>query len=466
MPPSPEQLPFVGSPRIISVQNRQEKSPNFSHQGDPKRLSLSPSFSLSNRNNLATSDMLKSPVRSPRGGNMITVTDAISNPARTSVNMDVKHLPNIEDSPQLLATSVGAEIGSELVPSISNISLLSLNQLNSTPASLSNNNIPQNLNPSYNVDSNLSQEETAAYRSNSFAQRHFNNQRQPNLPPIQHSTFSVGGSRKSSFHSPTLTSSPYFNSASRPRMRRQSSNVSHQQQSFSIASFVKNKPNQTTTRRKTSTGDMLYEPDSPSLDPVSLSGSPSNFMLTQTSPPSSLKSNSLLSSTQFPLCKNTFRSSNTRKSSLSMLNSNVSQLKLLVNNLTDEQSFYQIPMNRNDSSSSIGRRSPELRPVNATLPPMTPLNLSAHDSLSGRSNSVAIIDDDEEEEEGYDEETTSCHAGNTRKHSINKEVSGIRNNTESQMIGAVGRVDSLKTGDELTKVSTDKDDIFGQNIED
>lgn len=133
-------------------------------------------------------------------------------------------------------------------------------------------------------------------------------------------------------------------------------------------------------------------PDSPTLAPISLAGSPSNFLLSRGSPPNSLPRHSSISS-----CSNI-----TNANRFSHL-----QLKNAINRYTDNSnnnnnnSLYNNTnslriLTRNDSlSESIGGRSPILMPVSTDLPPMTPLVLSL--SHPSRSNSTVIIDDDEDD---------------------------------------------------------------------
>lgn len=310
---------------------------------------------------------------------------------------------NIEDSPQLLATSVGAEIGSQLVPSISNISLLSLNQQPNTPTNDSN----QTLNAS-----NLISAETpeACVRISTPNQRHMLLQRGPNNIAIQHAQYTIG-SRKSSFHSPTLQGSQ-LNAQSRPAIRRPSSSAYQQQQQQSSLK----QPIQIRYPRGNIDG-LFMEPDSPVLNPISLSGSPSNFLLSHSSPPNSLKSSSVLSSIQLPLSR--FNNTNTqarpsmarKQPSQTQIQSSQqqhipnqnSQLKLLINKYTDD-SLPNPPFlltRENSISESIGGRSPELAPVSTTLPPMTPLILSMPLDLGSRSNSNVMIDDDDDDDDDH-----------------------------------------------------------------
>lgn len=236
-------------------------------------------------------------------------------------------------SPQLLATSAG--LGNELVPSISNISLLSLNQqqsasLNDPPSSSSSgtNNRQRNLRSSANS--------IGFFQSSTSSPSNFNN-------------------RKHSMNSPNA-------------FRRPS--------------------NYQTSSRKNSSNIEFSEPDSPSLAPISIAGSPSNFLLSQNSPPSSLKNQmgAYLMANQIPRYLRNGRRLSQNQNGLSL------------NNLT--RSFCSV-----DSQSPLQttpilklnlQKSPQLAPVSTTLPPVTPLTLSMPSELSMRSNSQAVFDDDDD----------------------------------------------------------------------
>ncbi|ODV84381.1 hypothetical protein CANARDRAFT_181829, partial [[Candida] arabinofermentans NRRL YB-2248] len=173
-----------------------------------------------------------------------------------------------EESPDLLATSVGVDGEGRLVPSSSNISLLSLNQ--------------------------------------QFAQ-------------ATTSTTNI----TSGFHTNPALSSDTANNSQQQHHRKTNSTSRHTEtQSIQIHNGM--------------------EPDSPSLNPTSLAGSPSNFYLNHSSPPGSLKSHN---------------------TSYINLNAPLS--------LTHSQTA-----RANSMTNSIGGRSPDFLPVSSTLPPMTPLNLS------------------------------------------------------------------------------------------
>lgn len=471
----------MSSPRI---QMEHHHHPHHNH----RRLSLSPQLPISQRSNGGSfsSESTRSP-KSPRNSRIIThLSLDMSRP------QEIQHQAspsNVEDSPQLLATSVGAEVGSELVPSISNISLLSLNQQHNSIAS-------QMHADTYSTDTVLSSVSTANLqdatpsRFNTSSHRHLNLQRVPNSIPMQHAQFSIG-SRKSSFNSPTLQSPQMFIPQTRSNLRRSSSNSFQQPQSQpTTVQYRSQQPKQPIQIKQKGTN--IYEsftaPDSPALIPISLGDSPSNFLLSHSSPPNSYKSASLLASISQSLPRNNGSSATNNYASASNIlpqtatnrlvtsRPQTSQLKLSLNRFSDDYLPHPSPpLTRADSlTDSIGGRSPELAPVSSTLPPMTPLILSMPNELSSRSNSNAVLDDD------CDETNNESIDGNNTGHCINNNNSlGTTNNDgKSRLLNGndniltndiekidMGRISTHIKNDEQDSLSQN-DDIFGETIDD
>lgn len=433
VPQSPTQNFLVTSPLLQA---------SLAHQIDHRRLSLSPPFSLSRRSSVSSDS-----TRSPRSNK----TQPHANITHLNLDMsrpqEITAVSNVEDSPQLLATSLGGDLGGRLVPSISNISLLSLNQ--------QHNQILQPTTELDTIDVTYNPHDTSSSRFNNSSHRPFNLQR---VPSMQHAQFTIGSSRKSSFNSPTLQSSQLFNNQAR-NIRRSSTNIYQQQQQqqqtqsqvqiqstsqplqiqpqqFSYKVLQTKQPIQIRQKRG-SIDEIIDEPDSPSLGPVSLAGSPSNFLLSHSSPPNSFKSSSLLSNlAQQPISRYPNNRSTSRHQP--------SQIKLLLNKLPENElslSIQQpsIPLSRADSlTDSIGGHSPELAPVSTTLPPMTPLALSIPHELSSRSNSNVLIDDDDDDD---DIDSTPANDNNTANNSTYFDNSQPIDDNEN-------------------------DDIFGENIDD
>lgn len=263
--------------------------------------------------------------------------------------------PNM--SPQLLATSVEG-MGDELVPSISNISLLSLNQqqsaiLNDPPSSSSGTN---------NRQRNLRSSNAIGY--------------------FQPSTPTNFTNRKPSMNSP--------NAFRRPSMYQSSS-------------------------RKNSTNFEFSEPDSPSLAPISIAGSPSNFLLSQNSPPSSLKNQmgAYLMANQIPRYLR-----NGRRLSQSQNGLSLNPISRPVYPLDSQSPLQMTPMLKLNL-----QKSPELAPVSTTLPPVTPLTLSMPHELSMRSNSQVVFDD-------YDDDDVIDDVNDGRNPSLRDRNIGSNDTTD------------------------------------
>lgn len=310
-----------------------------------------------------------------------------------------------ENSPDLLATSVGKEVDGRLVPSSSSISLLSLNNAG-------NNAVNSVGNDSYN---SLGTGSHSVYINNTLDQWHpsrhqqrvINQHRYPS-PMIQHSSpylpglasqgTNLGapatvGPRRSSFTSPTFSSGATFSQASPGKLKRSDSSNhttsksihmsrrgSRRYPQFARSQFPSYQNLQIHGRRSTQGDDFDEDdPGSPSLGPVSASGSPSGFYLTDNSPPSSLRSNS------------------------SNLNTYMAQLqqnrpKYGISN-TRSQGFGDAPLDRvgsgvrgfdsrkqsraNSITSSVGGKSPEFLPTATNFSSMTPLNLSLTNTFQG-----------------------------------------------------------------------------------
>lgn len=328
-----------------------------------------------------------------------------------------------EDSPDLLATSVGKEVDGRLVPSSSSISLLSLNNGGNGVAG-----------ESYNASGTSSH---SAHNNNSLDQWRPNRQRVINQhrypsPMIQHSsTYLPGlvgqgtnlgapatiGPRRSSFTSPTFPGSAAFAQTSPGKLKRSDSSNNTAAKSIHMSrrgsrrypQFARPQfssyQNLQLHGQYQSQGDDVDEddPGSPSLGPVSASGSPSGFYLTDNSPPSSLRSNSSNFNTYMAQIQQ-----NRPKYGFSS---------------TRNQGFAEIPLPRvggglrgydsrkqsraNSMTSSIGGRSPEFLPTTTAFSSMTPLNLSLTNTLqdnneraseklsSSTNNSVSsVISDD------------------------------------------------------------------------
>lgn len=471
VPQSPTQNVLL-SPRI-----------QMEHHHAHRRLSLSPQLPISQRSNGGSfsSESTKSP-KSPKTTRIIT-----------HLSLDMSRQPqdiqqvlstNVEDSPQLLATSVGAEVGSELVPSISNISLLSLNQQHNTLAG-------QMLTDAYSTETVISSATANAQdtssRFNASSHRHLTLQRVPNSLPLQHSQFSIG-SRKSSFNSPTLQSPQMFIPQTRSSLRRSSSNSFQQPTSQSVSNqYRSQQPKQPIQikQRAINIDDSYAEPDSPALVPISLAGSPSNFLLSHSSPPNSYKAASLLPSISQPLPRNIGSSNGpanyplpstilpqTATNRLFASRPQSSQLKLSLNRFSDDHLPQpSLPLTRADSlTDSIGGRSPELAPVSSTLPPMTPLILSMPSELSSRSNSNAVVDDDCDDFNNRDSNHNNRSDSISFSNSNGKNLSAIEgmndgttrngyNNSE------ISRLSTHTQKDEQDSFSQN-DDIFGETIDD
>lgn len=328
---------------------------------------------------------------------------------------------NVENSPQLLATSVNDgnnDISGLLVPSTSNISLLSLNQ------QLNHNNI-NNTTELNTTDVIYNPHDTSLRYANTIQRHRGPNNNNTFTIAHPHTQFTIGNSRKSSFNSPTLQGTQIF-----PRsinLRRSSSNAyQHPQQKQPIQIIQKH----------SSIDKSLADPDSPSLGPISLSESPSNFLLSHSSPPNSYKSSPLLSTTQRPIRPGS-------RNNLTTLNLNSGKFYINKNSLDQNQNPIQlpqfaVPISRSDSiPDSVGGRSPELAPVSTTLPPITPLVLSvSHNFLDESSSAV----------EDYEDNEMSLHSPSSINNSDN-----ITDNFDSKH----RNIDPSQV-----------DDIFGESIDD
>lgn len=477
VPQSPTQNVLLSSPRI-----------QMEHHHAHRRHSLSPQLPISQRSNGGSfsSESTKSS-KSPKTTRIIT-----------HLSLDMSRQPqdiqqvlagNVEDSPQLLATSVGAEMGSELVPSISNISLLSLNQQQNTLTS-------QMLTDAYSADTVISSatanSQDMSSRFNTSSHRHLTLQRVPNSLPLQHTQFSIG-SRKSSFNSPTLQSPQMFIPQTRSSLRRSSSNSFQQPPPQSVSSqYRSQQPKQPIQikQRAINIDDSYAEPDSPALVPISLAGSPSNFLLSHSSPPNSYKAASLLPSISQPLPRNIGNSNGaannyplpstilpqTATNRLFSSRPQSSQLKLSLNRFSDDYLPHpSLPLTRADSlTDSIGGRSPELAPVSSTLPPMTPLILSMPSELSSRSNSNVVVDDDCDDFNSGDSHHHSRSDGindrNSFSSSSDKHIRTMEGTNHSTTMNDynnsnISRVSTHTQKDEQDSFSQN-DDIFGETIDD
>ncbi|GAV27578.1 hypothetical protein PMKS-001046 [Pichia membranifaciens] len=376
------------------------------------------------------------------------------------------------------------DIGSELVPSISNISLLSLNQQHNTLAG-------QMLTDAYSTETVISSatanaQETSS-RFNTSSHRHLTLQRVPNSLPLQHSQFSIG-SRKSSFNSPTLQSPQMFIPQTRSSLRRSSSNSFQQPPSQSVSNqYRSQQPKQPIQikQRAINIDDSYAEPDSPALVPISLAGSPSNFLLSHSSPPNSYKAASLLPSISQPLSRNIGSSGGpanyplpstvlpqTATNRLFASRPQSSQLKLSLNRFSDDHLPQpSLPLTRADSlTDSIGGRSPELAPVSSTLPPMTPLILSMPSELSSRSNSNAVVDDDCDDFNNGDSNHDNRSGSISFSSSNDKHFSTIEGTNDGATRNGYNNSDISRLSTHTQKDEQDSfsqnDDIFGETIDD
>ena len=470
------------------------RSPSsLDHNLSPTSLRMSLSPQLTSQRSRRSSSSVSSDTRSPKSGRSYSQNQGIIHlsldlsmhtnsasgvprdipiPPRGTLNIGAT---NVEDSPQLLASSVGEQIGSQLVPSISNISLLSLNQHQQQQlqqhflATDNNLDTSNNLNSSVNATMNP---QDLTSRLNSSAQRHLHFQRGP-TSNIQLATNTLTGSRKSSFNSPTLQGPQFFNptQARSAKIRRSSSNAAQLQQQKQQSFFA--------SRSKRGSMDDLQAPESPTLAPISLAGSPSNFLLSHSSPPNSLKASSVLSNIQFPMTR--FNNLNTPpRPSSSRQNT---QMKGSNNRYTDDNiPDLSIPIGRGNSlSESIGGRSPQLSPISTTLPPMTPLALSGT-GLASRSNSTVMIDDeDDDDNNGVDNDEPNraipniassnqqaCNDTPQLNHLFNKDRRMFSRRFRSNDDEILRNEDSISTlmNNSSREYLTDNDCIFGEPTDD
>lgn len=246
------------------------------------------------------------------------------------------HKPNGggEESPELLATSVGNEIGGNLIPSSSNISLLSLNS-----------DAPHSPGPT-SID---------GWHSN--VQRTLNQQRYP--------TGAFTTQHTSSNRSPTPLSGPTFAQQKSPTQKIARTGLVQQ---LAVQSPTSGSPSQLPPKGA----------DSPSFGPVSASGSPSCYYLTDLSPPSSQPSSYV----------NMSSLSNLPPPRMIRPNSRLHLRAASGVKYKDSRS--------NSISNSIGGKSPEFLPVSSTLPSMTPLNLSIS-TESKEAKAENVIESDNED---------------------------------------------------------------------
>lgn len=263
---------------------------------------------------------------------------------------------NGETSPELLATSVGKDSDGVLIPSSSSISLLSLNS-STNKSSFSPHGISEQ------------------WRNN--LQRSMKNQHRY---PIGTSSSYLSGipTQPTNMGAPATLGTRRSSFAKSPvgiPMRKINSNTHSIQIKVGNGRQVRQKH---------------MEPDSPSLGPVSASGSPSCFFLTDNSPPSSLQSN---------------------HSGINLYMGQFTNGQRLSRQGTrhGEQVYGRVPskrpISRTDSiSSSIGGKSPDFLPVSSTIPSMTPLNLSFPGSIHIRSGSISPQKSEEPQHDDIDED--------------------------------------------------------------
>ncbi|GMG19366.1 unnamed protein product [Ambrosiozyma monospora] len=277
-------------------------------------------------NTLTSATFINTPTTTTNSGIMMATS---STPGSTSVpkhimipnNDELSNLAAVQESPKLLATSVTSttemDIGGRLVPSSSTISLLSLNAQASTSTSTTYNEPMSPLissQQSPNILSAALPPLSNSSSSSSSAWPHKTKITQQRLPtsttqlsylssviPATVSVPSTGAAhRRVSFTSPNMVSSSNPNSCSRPltisRNGSFSTNVGNPlhinrplyQQQQQQQQLHQHQRTLSTTSNTSSV--LIEEPDSPVLDPTSLSNSPSNFYLSHSSPPGSLSS--------------------------------------------------------------------------------------------------------------------------------------------------------------------------------
>ncbi|VEU24269.1 DEKNAAC105568 [Brettanomyces naardenensis] len=326
-----------------------------------------------------------------------------------------------DDSPELLATSVGNEIDGQLIPSSSSISLLSLNSPGSSESMVHSG--------AYQVHAVPDQ-----WRSN--VQRSLNQHRYPSQVFSTSSTYLPGvvssqstnlgapssiGNRRSSFNS--LAGTAYPSKPPTAKLRRSSSSANTQSNSIQInrGSRQQQQQQQQQPQQPQIPSPLQHrsEPDSPSLGPVSASGSPSCFYLTDHSPPSSLQSNASYLNLYMTQMQNSPRMvrANSRLMSLGRTGSMLGRYP------EDQQ------ISRTSSlCDSIGGKSPEFLPVSSTLPSMTPLNLSIStniqdspdDDTSKRMGTLS----DADSSVSYDEQLRNDSNGNDNDNDDDDDVFG------------------------------------------
>ncbi|TID17604.1 hypothetical protein CANINC_003970 [Pichia inconspicua] len=384
---SPEQAILLTSPLLRATHIVTSAVPQQKHQytvpssqGNRRKLSLSP-LPFRHRSFSMTLDSSISPSRvgKPRSSSSHQQPQFMANIALDmykSQSPVISEISDIEDSPQLLATSSGSKFGNQLLQTTSNISLLSLSQ------QLTNNNDSQSTVMMQESES-TSTLHSNSKPSNPIPSRPFMMQRKGSAP------FTISN-RRLSFNSPAVQVTQFVNVQTRPSIRRPSS-VSHSQTQLtsntspSIAKFSTGRNQPIQIRQNIET-----EPDSPPLVPTSLANSPSQFLLSQASPPESVHSSSAFNQT-VRNCHTQMKPPSTRQYQNSsgiqlqeqqqQLQQQHSKLKDLITKYSQEGNETNVPpvfplTRENSISDSIGGRSPEFAPVSSTLPPMTPLVLS------------------------------------------------------------------------------------------
>lgn len=434
MPESSEQAILLTSPLLratqivtSAVQPQTHQFTVSSPQGNRRKLSLSP-LPFHHRSVSMTLDSSISPskVGKPRSSSSHQQPQFMANFALDmykSQSPVISETSDIEDSPQLLATSSGNKFGNQLLQTTSNISLLSLSQQLTNSNDSQSTIMMQDSESTSTLHSNLKQ-------TNPLPPRPFMMQRKGSAP------FTLCSNRKSSFNSPAVQATQFVNVQTRPGVRRPSS-VSQSQvhisanssASLSKYSMARQQPIQI---RQNSA---VNEPDSPPLVPTSLASSPSQFLLSQSSPPESVHSNSAFS--QIPRSGNTnthvkqltsIRQQTTVEPQQHQQQQQHSKLKELIKKYSEEGIETNIPpvfslTRENSITDLIGGRSPEFAPVSSTLPPMTPLELSPPPEFTCREdinidNEVGVNEDDNLESE------IRLSNQDTRNNSVTEDIFG------------------------------------------